>query len=165
MGSHHDELLERLASTMEIGEQREFKFPSVEKAHVEYMNLSRAFKKKGKSECVKALTIRRAKNFITITLDTPPHFWPAATIIKPSGERVQESMSVVQSYGKETEGGETGRIRALMLEDIASGDKDKIEQFLEMFGEFNEYDVKAILLEDSDFDLDTLIPNEKEEDE
>lgn len=107
MAAHHDALLERAARELGIGEQLEFRFDSVEQAHKEYINLSRAQKKKGGSNVMRSITLKRSQNCVYITLDTPPHFWPAPTVIKANGERIAGKSAyfpVKESFGsRETE--------------------------------------------------------------
>jgi len=116
MAAIHEQEIERASRVLESGEELEYDFKTVERAHKEYMSFKRALLKKEKSPAMEALSVSRHDCFVVIRMDTPRHLFPVPT------KRGKVEVEVAKSEReKKGENSEMERILTLAKEDLEEG--------------------------------------------
>jgi hypothetical protein len=128
MAAIHEQEIERASRVLEAGEELEYDFKTVERAHKEYMSFKRALLKKEKSPAMEALSVSRHDCFVVIRMDTPRHLFPVPT--KRGKVEVAKSESEKKRKNSEVE-----RILTLAKEDLEEGmiTKEEYEGILKQY--------------------------------
>ena len=126
MAAIHEQEIERASRVLEAGEELEYDFKTVERAHKEYMSFKRALLKKEKSPAMEALSVSRNDCFVVIRMDTPRHLFPAPT---------KRGKAEVERSEKKKENSEKERILTLAKEDLEEGmiTKEEYEGILKQY--------------------------------